>query len=72
MRSRERCPKCGIGRMKIVTTRTTGSLRKRYLKCSECDETGKEVLRIDDLGRPIYSGNTTTSTGAHCAPSNPW
>lgn len=53
MRSGERCDLCGIGRMRTRTTITRGSSRVRYLVCVNCGATGKETLRIDDLGRSI-------------------
>jgi hypothetical protein len=54
MRSGERCQQCHIGKMKTRTTFTRGSSRVRYLVCTSCATTGKECLRLDDLGRPIY------------------
>ena len=40
--------------MKTVTTRSTGLSRKRYLRCNNCGETGKEILRIDHRGRQVF------------------
>jgi hypothetical protein len=33
----------------------------RYLVCNHCNATGKEVLRLDDIGRPIYAAIATHS-----------
>lgn len=40
--------------MRTRTTFTVGSLRTRYLVCRSCGMTGKESLRLDDIGRPIF------------------
>ena len=55
MRSGERCTKCHIGRMRTRSVFTRGSSRVRYLVCKHCRNTGKEVLRVDDLGRAIIA-----------------
>lgn len=57
MRSGERCTQCNVGKMHVDTVRTTGQLRKRYLQCTneDCRHRGKEVVPIDDLGRPVYA-----------------
>lgn len=63
MRSLDRCPKCSVGTMRIVTTRTNGLSRVRYLKCDSCNATGKETFAVDSLGRPTFlPANTTRST----------
>ena len=54
MRSLDRCEQCGLGSMKTVTTRSTGLSRVRYLRCDNCGETGKEILRIDHRGRQVF------------------
>lgn len=54
MRSGERCTSCQVGRMRTRTTFTRGSSRVRYLICTSCKATGKETLRLDDIGRPIF------------------
>lgn len=54
MRSGERCEKCHIGKLRTRSTFTRGSSRVRYLVCPSCNATGKEVLQLDDIGRPIY------------------
>lgn len=54
MRSGERCQACELGKMRTRTTITRGSSRVRYLVCTSCKTTGKEVLQLDDIGRPIY------------------
>lgn len=66
MRSRDRCPDCARGRMLTYKTRSTGSLRVRYLKCSACGRTGQEVLQVDFLGREIC-----TRPGKQAA-TKPW
>lgn len=50
MRSQDRC-KCGIGRFTSYCSRTRGSLRTTYLKCDNCGETGKQLSRVDHIGR---------------------
>jgi hypothetical protein len=51
------CDRCQAGRMKAARTITCGSSRTRYLRCTACGATGKEVLRIDPTtGRPVESG----------------
>lgn len=67
MRSQGPCPACEAGRMLTYKTRTVGATRVRYLKCSACQVTGSEQLRIDDLGRTILNyctsqGNANDST----------
>lgn len=62
MRSGERCS-CGSGRMRTRTTITRGSSRVRYLVCPACGKTGKESLRLDDIGRAIVSPVATHSNG---------
>ena len=65
MRSLERCKSCGVDRMKTRTVITRGSSRVRYLVCRSCGATGKEVLRVDDLGRPIFVDVATPSNLNH-------
>lgn len=65
MRSGERCSKCLVGKMKTRTVFTRGSSRVRYLICRSCKATGKEVLRLDDIGRPIYQQVATDSKTAN-------
>ena len=60
MRSKERCSECNVGKMRTRTTITRGSSRVRYLVCPSCKATGKEVLRLDDLGRPLFSDSVAT------------
>jgi hypothetical protein len=57
MRSGERCSACGVGKMHVDTVRTVGQRRTRYLRCTneDCRRRGKEVISIDDLGRPLYA-----------------
>jgi hypothetical protein len=55
MRSGERCQSCQVGRMRTRTTITRGSSRVRYLICTSCTQTGKESLRLDDIGRPVFA-----------------
>jgi len=52
LRSGDRCPQCGKGKMKTVRTITRGSLRIRYLRCDACNRTDKEILQLDGMGRP--------------------
>jgi len=56
MRSGERCTTCHTGKLHVDTVRTVGSRRTRYLLCTngDCRQRGKEVIAIDDLGRPLY------------------
>ncbi len=63
MRSGERCHQCNVGRMRTRTTFTRGSSRVRYLVCPSCNATGKECLRLDDIGRPIFEPFATRSKG---------
>ena len=68
MRSGERCSKCQVGRMRTRTTITRGSSRVRYLVCPSCGSTGKESLRLDDIGRPVFLVIATDSnTNGHKA-----
>lgn len=67
MRSGERCS-CNTGRMRTRTTITRGSSRVRYLVCRICGRTGKESLRLDDIGRPVFA---THSNGASIAIPEP-
>ena len=60
MRSLDRCLVCELGSMKTVTTRSTGLSRKRYLRCNNCSETGKEILRIDHRGRQVFISEVDT------------
>ncbi len=55
MRSLDICQRCGSGQMRAYKSKTVGSNRTRYLKCSHCRCTGKEILRVDALGRPEYA-----------------
>jgi len=51
--------------MKTRSTFTRGSSRVRYLVCTSCAATGKECLRLDDIGRPIYVAIATPSKTEH-------
>jgi hypothetical protein len=65
MRNLDRCEKCNIGQMRIVTTRTRGLTRVRYLKCDcdSCKAKGKETFSVDSLGRQTsFSVGTARST----------
>jgi hypothetical protein len=55
MRSLDVCRRCGSGRMLAYKTKTKGSNRTRYLKCSHCSARGKEIIKVDELGRQIFS-----------------
>jgi hypothetical protein len=55
MKSLDVCPQCQAGRMLAYKTKTSGGNRIRYLRCSHCRCTGKEILRVDALGRPEYT-----------------
>ena len=73
MRSLDRCEVCRFGQMKTVTTRSKGLSRKRYLRCNNCGSTGKEILRIDHLGRQVFildSGTTPSILGTTHNPSS--
>jgi hypothetical protein len=67
MRSLDRCTSCQVGTMKTYRVCTRGFYRTRYLKCTSCGSLGKEVIPIDNFGRPIYqtvvtyTGNDTSS-----------
>jgi hypothetical protein len=67
MRSLDRCTSCTLGTMKTYRVNTKGFYRTRYLKCTSCGNLGKEVIPIDNFGRPIYqtvvtyTGNDTSS-----------
>jgi hypothetical protein len=67
MRSRERCGVCGIGKMTTYTTRAKGSRRTNYLRCSndDCKNRGKEILTLDDLGRPLYRVTECSTPQSH-------
>ena len=74
MRSLDRCLVCELGSMKTVTTRSTGLSRKRYLRCNNCQATGKEILRIDHRGRQVFIsevGTTPSILGTTNFPSMP-
>jgi hypothetical protein len=59
------CNHCHTGRYRAARTITKGSSRIRYLKCSFCGATSKEVLRIDpSTGRPIESSFHAASSTA--------
>jgi hypothetical protein len=65
MRSLDRCQQCSVGTMRIVTTRTRGLTRVRYLKCDcdSCKAKGKETFAVDSLGRQTsFAVGTTRST----------
>ena len=65
MRSLDRCQLCQVGTMRIVTTRTRGLTRVRYLKCDcdSCKAKGKETFSVDSLGRQTsFAVGTTRST----------
>ena len=49
--------------MKTYKAITNGLSRTRYLRCTLCDETGKEILRVDHLGRPLLFLNVDTRAG---------
>jgi hypothetical protein len=55
MRSLDICQQCGSGRMLAYKSKTVGQNRTRYLRCSHCSARGKEILRVDALGRPEYA-----------------
>ena len=54
MRSGDRCLVCGLGSMKVFSVRTRGLSRTRYLRCTHCQATGKEILKVDHLGRQLF------------------
>lgn len=54
MRSLDVCPSCQSGRMLAYKSKTVGRNRTRYLRCSCCPHRGKEILRVDAIGRPEY------------------
>jgi hypothetical protein len=62
MRSLDRCTSCTLGTMKTYRVNTKGFYRTRYLKCTSCGNLGKEVIPIDNFGRPIYQ-TVVTYTG---------
>ena len=62
MRSLDRCEVCQVGTMKTVTARSIGLSRTRYLKCNNCGETGKEILRIDHRGRQVLISEVGTTS----------
>ena len=49
--------------MRVYKTITNGLSRTRYLRCTLCDETGKEILRVDHLGRPLLFLDVATRAG---------
>ncbi len=63
MRSGDRCGQCSGGRMRTYCSRTVGMSRIRFLKCSNCDATGQEIVGVDDLGRSILRSSTKPSIG---------
>jgi hypothetical protein len=69
MRSGERCTQCGVGKMKTRTVFTRGSSRVRYLVCKSCGKTGKESLRLDDIGRPCYTFATPSNGNQQSNPT---
>ena len=62
MRSGDRCLVCGLGSMKVFSVRTRGLSRTRYLRCTHCQATGKEILKVDHLGRQCFNVGATPST----------
>lgn len=54
MRSGDRCEACGLGRMFAYSTKTRGSARVTYCRCSHCRATGKQCSRVDELGRIVF------------------
>lgn len=67
MRSGERCTSCEAGRMKTYCTRTVGSSRIRFLKCSSCDAKGQEACKVDELGRTILDCTLRSTAVSHNA-----
>lgn len=61
MRSLDRCQVCSIGKMLTYRSLRVGFRLRKYLKCNHCGETGKEIIPIDHLGRPIYANVVATS-----------
>jgi hypothetical protein len=62
MRSGDLCESCQVGVMKRYKTMPiVGMNRTRYLKCDCCGCTGKELTRVDELGRDAITraGNKT-------------
>ena len=59
MRSLDRCQQCNVGTMKTYRVNTKGFYRTRYLKCDSCGRLGKEMIPIDNFGRPIYQSAVT-------------
>ena len=41
------CPKCRSGQMFIGTSKQSGEYQLRYLKCSKCDNDGRQVVRCE-------------------------
>jgi uncharacterized Zn finger protein len=62
MRSLDRCPSCGVGRMTSYTCRTRGSMRTTYLKCDNCGQTGKQLSKVDHIGRIVTYLSTSDGT----------
>lgn len=54
MRHLDPCATCDGGTMRKYATKTKRGNRTRYLKCDGCGANGKEVFRVDDLGRPVF------------------
>ena len=68
MRSLDRCSVCGVGRFFIYSTKTRGSLRTSYLRCSHCGERSKQLSRVDAIGRIVeYLSVSVTSAGKQVA-----
>jgi hypothetical protein len=75
MRSLDRCPQCAVGALRIYKSKTRGLIRVRYLRCDSCRHPEKEVVRVDNLGRQVFSevgtsGGINTSSLAHVDADN--
>jgi hypothetical protein len=73
MRSLDRCERCSVGRMKCYSVRTVGSSRLRYLRCDSCQETGRETVLVDSLGRQVFTvmlATPSTSDNSNASRAN--
>lgn len=64
MRSGDRCGQCDIGRMMAYCSKTRGSSRVTYCRCSnaDCKAKGKQSAEVDALGRIIFIERTIAGT----------
>jgi len=63
MRSGDRCESCSIGRLLAYSTKTRGSSRVTYCRCTSCRATAKQVSAVDCLGRIVFVVGASAGNG---------